>query len=86
MSDTDQPIQAKHVMAFDQDTSASTEQSTVVESNLGSTIYALSVKQVVRTGWHKGTWRLVFALLFTIILQMALIGLLWQVSSSWDPC
>lgn len=42
-------------------------------------IYALAVTKVVKTGWHCGTLRLVAALFFTVFLQMALVGLLWQV-------
>jgi hypothetical protein len=44
-------------------------------------VYALAVTKVVKTGWHLGTLRLVGALLFTVFLQLALVGLLWQVRS-----
>jgi len=49
--------------------------------NLSDSIYALAVTRVVRTGWHTGTFRLVGALLFTVFLQLALVGLLWQVQN-----
>lgn len=50
-----------------------------VEEHLGDSVYALAVKQVVRSGWKMWTWRILGALCFTIVLQLALIGLLWQV-------
>ena len=55
-----------------------------VEEHLERTdsIYALTVTKVVQTGWHSGTVRLVLALLFTVFLQLALVGLLWQVRVS----
>jgi hypothetical protein len=49
--------------------------------NRSDSIYALAVTKVVNCGWHLGTVRLVVALFFTVFLQLALVGLLWQVST-----
>jgi hypothetical protein len=49
--------------------------------NRSDSIYALAVTKVVNCGWHPGTVRLVVALFFTVFLQLALVGLLWQVST-----
>lgn len=82
LSNVQGPVQGKHFMqAKGLNTCPCSRQRTVVEDNLGTTIYALSVKQVFLTKWHGCTWRLALALLFTIILQLALVGLLLQVSS-----
>lgn len=60
--------------------------------NRSDSIYALAVTRVVKTGWHSGTFRLVGALFFTVFLQLALVGVLWQVqhgvgiASSGNSC
>lgn len=58
-----------------------------VEEQLERTesIYALTVTKVVQTGWHFRTVRLVWALFFTVFLQLALVGLLWQVKLPGEP-
>lgn len=58
-----------------------TATKSAVEESLRDSVYALAVKQVVKSGWKSRTWRLVGALCFTILLQLALIELLWQVST-----
>jgi hypothetical protein len=48
-------------------------------------IYALTVTTVVKLGWgDRQAWRLVAALLFTVFLQLALVGLLFEVRAKTD--
>jgi hypothetical protein len=54
--------------------------------NRSDSIYALAVTKVVNCRWHLGTVRLVAALFFTVFLQLALVGLLWQVQHCAVPC
>lgn len=54
--------------------------------NRSDSIYALAVTKVVTCGWHLGTVRLVAALFFTVFLQLALVGVLWQVQQCAVPC